>query len=203
MRVHLYIVQDFIGVKERLSAELAGNRTVMVPPMVTIQVPSWERNFYLLNVGGLSNPYLSHQTIIQFAQLCGLATSGYSTFPWHRLGNALVSEGAKSYGFHTVSPGEAAGLLSGCRVAVLTGGLGNIFDVASFRSIPAVFLPPFNDSQGQQLRLLKDRGLLDAWVDWQDIGFDPIDYWADQPSVNSMIGSRQLLLTELPPLFSP
>jgi hypothetical protein len=189
-RLSLYIAQDFVGVRERLSRELSGTRMVIVPPMVTTRSPAQERDYYLLNVGGLSSPYLFDQTIIQFGKLCASATSRLSVLPWHRLGNGLLVEGAGEFGFETVSPECALDLLSGCRVVVLTGGLGNIFDVASLRSIPAVFLPPFNDSQGQQLRLLQEQDLLDAWVDWHDVGFDPIDYSADQPSVMRAIAEN-------------
>jgi hypothetical protein len=193
-RLSLYIAQDFVGVREKLSCELSGARTIIVPPMVTTQTPSLEQSFYLLNVGGLSNPYLCDKTIIQFGQLCGSATSGLSELQWHRLGNDLLVEGAGEFGFETVSPEYALDLLSCCRVTVLTGGLGNIFDVASLRTIPSVFLPPFNDSQGQQLQLLQEQGLLDAWVDWHDVGFDPIDYWAYQPSVMRAIATNTEVL---------
>lgn len=189
-RLSLYIVQDFVGVRERLRRELSGGRVVITPPMVTTRSPALERDYYLLNVGGLSNPYLFDQTILQFGKLCASATARLSVLPWHRLGNGLLVEGAREFGFETVSPEYALDLLSGCRIVVLTGGLGNIFDVASLRSIPAVFLPPFNDSQGQQLRLLQEQGFLDAWVDWHDVGFNPIDYSAYQPSVMSAIAEN-------------
>jgi len=52
-------------------------------------------------------------------------------------------------------------VLSKTKYALMTSGLGNIYDTASY-NIPTVWLPPANDSQGQQLKLLTKANMIDG-----------------------------------------
>lgn len=52
-----------------------------------------------------------------------------------------------------------------------------------------IWLPPVNDSQGQQMVLLKQHHMLDFGIDWSDL-FEPIDYFAPQKDVLKQIAQN-------------
>ena len=69
----------------------------------------------------------------------------------------------------------------------MTPGLGNIYDAAGLAR-QAFWLPPTNDSQGQQLRLLLKHGVAPYQGDWHELNcpevpFAEVDYFGDQQEV--------------------
>jgi len=83
----------------------------------------------------------------------------------------------------TLPRDEVIALLPKIKVLFQTPGLANIYDSAAY-GIPTLFLPPANDSQGQQLRMIQAFDQVDECLDWHQIGNgDPIDYHNEQPVV--------------------
>lgn len=123
----------------------------------------------------------------------------YATTDWSRevgrelpvrLSNARLAKALPGSGLENRDRPGAYDALRAASVAVMTGGLGNVFDAASVRGLPAVWLTPMNDSQGRQLRALEALGLADRFVDWHRFGGEPIDYHTPQPEVLRAIADR-------------
>jgi hypothetical protein len=71
----------------------------------------------------------------------------------------------------------------------MTPGLGNVYDAARF-DIPTIWLPPANDSQGQQLFMLLEADMVDGHVDWHHLlPGKAIDYSAEQTGVLKKISA--------------
>ena len=84
----------------------------------------------------------------------------------------------------TIPPRQVQHLLGTSELAVMTPGLGNIYEAAALAK-RVFWLPPANASQGQQLVILRQRGLAPFAADWHEIlpGRAPIDYWMPDPIV--------------------
>ncbi|NTW13882.1 MAG: hypothetical protein HGA31_02530 [Candidatus Moranbacteria bacterium] len=180
----LYLPQDFFGVRERLASEPDAfpESVRVVPPIVAGRRRSSGKHV-LINLGGLQNPFWSVDEAVRYAESCVgailgcvppgdgivIATSG-------AIARRLSDGRAKSYPRNGMLD-----ILAETRYAFMTPGLGNIYDAAEY-GIPVVWLPPANDSQGQQLELLRRNGMVDAVVDWSELDC-PIDYFAEQPEV--------------------
>ena len=82
----------------------------------------------------------------------------------------------------TISPSEAQELLGASELAAMTPGLGNIYEAAALAK-RVFWLPPANNSQGQQLDMLRTRGLAPFAADWHEIlpARTPIDYYGPEP----------------------
>lgn len=91
------------------------------------------------------------------------------------------------YCIETLSRQEVETLLPHVAFALMTPGLGNIIDSAVY-GMPVCFLPPANDSQGWQLDILREKGLVSVsgQADW-DCFFDKIDYTQPQKMVLEQI----------------
>lgn len=181
----LYIAQDFFGVRERIAA--AGIRTPhVVAPIVDTDtgVPPEKRDCVLLNLGGLANPYWSPADTLAYARLMVDAfTSCHHAKSTVIAANATLAREFAHLGARNYSREEMQQVLRRAKYAFMTPGLGNIYDAARFGT-PTVWLPPANDSQGQQRNLLQSHQRLDAAIDWQDFLPDVrIDYRADQQLV--------------------
>jgi hypothetical protein len=186
----LYLAQDFFGVRERMSGEAAsfGQAEVIAP--VISATPSWrgERWHTLLNLGGLNNPYWSAQDTLAYARLVveSVVRSGAVQGPLIIAANATIASELRQYGAHNFSRAQMQSVLACAKYAFMTPGLGNIYD-AAHHAVPTIWLPPANDSQGQQLRLLAANNMADGALDWPD--FVPgaataaLDYKGDQAQV--------------------
>jgi hypothetical protein len=77
----------------------------------------------------------------------------------------------------TVSPQAAQRRLGESALAIMTPGLGNIYEAAELAG-RVFWLPPANATQGLQLAILRREGLAPFAADWHDIlpGQRPIDY---------------------------
>ena len=65
---------------------------------------------------------------------------------------------------------EMLNIIAESKLAFMTSGLGNIYDAAQF-DLPTIWLPPTNDSQGQQLQMISAKNMVDAHLDWGDIDY--------------------------------
>jgi len=77
--------------------------------------------------------------------------------------------------------------------------LGNIYEGSSM-SKKVIWLPAANDSQGQQLQLLRQHGMADYFIDWADI-FEltkPINYFDSQDKVMKEIAYYMKRLSDEP-----
>ncbi|KAJ3102362.1 hypothetical protein HDU96_009661 [Phlyctochytrium bullatum] len=201
----LYIAQDFVGVKDRIRKESDRfpAQTRIVPPIVAVRKPQdrkVEHNSALVNLGGLSNPLITNELMARFASILARACHEalepmisdvlVVTIP------AFVEQMPPTFTATTLSPTKVRERLESSGIAMMTSGLGNLFE-ASASGRPITWLPPTNDSQGQQIELMKRKGYIDWFVDWTDFTEGPaIDYFRPQELVMKEICDRMLLLIE-------
>ncbi len=181
----LYLAQDFFGVRERLKneANLFPKNVQIVPPIVSQVRQRISKRYTLINLGGLQNPLwtvddVSHyaQTFIEVIKRCLPQGEELIIATSNAIAAKLNDNKVRSY-----NRAEMYEILENTKYAFMTSGLGNIYDAAKF-DIPTIWLPPANDSQGQQLELLKKHRVSDGQIDWADFG-KPIDYFAEQTVV--------------------
>ncbi len=190
----LYIAQDFFGVRERLEQEahlFNAERVRVVPPIIGgVAHASGVRDTVLLNLGGLNNPFWSAEGTLAYARLIVEAFASVSgnveviiTANKCIAANALIAQELAEFGVKNLSRAEMQEVLKGAKFALMTPGLGNVYDAARF-DIPTIWLPPANDSQGQQLFMLLEAGMVDGHVDWHHLlPGKAIDYSAEQTGV--------------------
>lgn len=184
-RSDLYLAQDFFGVHERLSLnpEEFPESVLVVPPIVSEKRSRVSKKYTLINLGGLQNPLWSVDDVLRYAQIfitaikeCLPPSENLIVATSNAIARKMNDGGARSY-----NRKEMYDILENTKYAFMTSGLGNIYDAAKF-DIPTVWLPPANDSQGQQLDLLRKYKMSDGQIDWADIG-NPINYFEEQPVV--------------------
>lgn len=189
----LYIAQNFFGVEERIAAEKdLLPKTIVVPAIVLNTHKCCEQSDLLLtNLGGLNNPYMSQEEILQYAEVLFKVVHA-SLEPKFEKAAYVTSKSIAQNMQHicpvqTLLPCEVQKTLSAAKLALMTSGLGNLFE-ASLMQKKVVWMPPANDSQGQQIELLEKHGMIDARVDWSDIfEGEKIDYFAEQQQVLKQI----------------
>lgn len=178
----LYLAQNFFGVKERLAGNLSRfSDAHIVPPLIPEKQPR-EGEHVLINLGGLQNPSWTLDQTTKYARK--LISALFEIIPEKEKVRIATSQAiAERIGSPNLiyTREEMKEILATSKYAFMTPGLGNIYDSAVY-GIPTVWLPPANDSQGQQLALLKSHGLLDGSVDWTDLGH-PIDYHETQQTI--------------------
>lgn len=180
----LYIAQAFHGVQERLNQEKLP-QWLMVPPIVPKTVPQKERSYILANLGGVQNPLWSFETTLLYAQT--MIEIIKQIIPCHDT-LKIITSAKIAHHLHdphvvTYSREEVINFLPRVKLAMMTPGLANIYDSAIY-NIPTLFLPPANDSQGQQLNLIRNHKTVDQWVDWSDLfPHTPLDYQDNQEDV--------------------
>lgn len=193
LRADLYLCQDFFGVRERV-AGLDFRSVAVVPPLVPEGLAgAGARAGAVINLGGLKNPLLSEAVAEGYAaRLAGILAPLAE-----RQGHAVtILTGATTAGrlaaahpsATTVPPDEAQRRLGAAALAVMTPGLGNIYEAAALAR-RVFWLPPANDSQGRQLALLREKGLAPFSADWHELleGMSPLDYRAPQAEVMAAI----------------
>lgn len=177
----LYIAQNFFGVKERLTDspdEFPLN--VVVEPIISNHHPSNQKDCVLLNLGGLQNPFWEFEDTVSYARTMIDAvrqalptTEDLIVATSYKVANEFNDPKVKTHDRE-----DMIKLLERAKYAIMTPGLGNIYDAASF-GIPALWLPPANDSQGQQTQLLAQNDCCDEYLDWREVTQD-IDYRTSQ-----------------------
>lgn len=184
-----YIAQNFFGVAERLKCESEQfPESVIVPPIVSGISNRKSTNTLLVNMGGLSNPFLEDEDIQIFASVIfnTVHEALHSQFQdIHFVTNKKIADSLHGpYQVTTMLPSEIQEILSRSRLAIMTSGLGNIYEASAMQK-EILWLPPANDSQGQQIRLLQQHHMIDFSIDWHHLldDVDPIDYFAPQEDV--------------------
>jgi hypothetical protein len=136
----------------------------------------------------LSNPYIEESDLIAFARVLlrsihellepSFEQSYYVT-------SRAIANGTKDIcPVKSMLPHQVQKILNSSKLAVMTSGLGNIFEASTMQR-RVLWLPPANDSQGQQIKLLEQNRMADFAIDWHEILEDelPIDYFAPQEEV--------------------
>ncbi len=180
----MYLAQDFFGVKERLRDEstMFPSMVRVVPPIVSQKRSRLSRKYTLINLGGLQNPAWSLEDVVRYAKIFIQAITDCVSHEnviiatSNAIAVRLDDSRARNYNRAAMHD-----ILENTKYAFMTPGLGNIYDAAKF-AIPTVWLPPANDSQGQQLEVLRKHGLSDSHIDWADLG-KPIRYADAQATV--------------------
>ncbi len=190
--VDLYIAQNFFGVEERLnSAEFAAATWQTVAPIVGNQSDRVaDKDLVLVNLGGLSNPLWTSNEALSYARQ--ILEAVLPTLEGQKVvvaANSAISSALAHLGAKNLSREQMQVVLQQAKYALMTPGLGNIYDAARFNT-PTIWLPPANDSQGQQLALLNKSRLVDGLVDWHQIlPISAIDYSAEQGDVLKSVAS--------------
>ena len=205
-RADLYLAQNFLMVEERIRMHKEKfPETIVVPPIVSglhRQHEEQQTNDLLVNTGGLMNPLVEPQVLMDYAQVilsCAHKNFSQQYDHVHYTGSRALAETLQRFDVKTLQPHQVQTTLEQSKLALMTSGLGNIFEAASMAK-KVIWLPPANDSQGQQLRLLQRYNLTDGNIDWHDIFADeePIDYFAAQPDVLNRITKRVKRLVSEP-----
>jgi hypothetical protein len=188
--VDLYLAQDFYGVRERLQNDPTAfpSHVEIVPPIVSQKRQRGSEEHILINLGGLQNPFVADDILIAYAKkvLTEIlrVTRGSNVII---SGSQAIARALPEFPIESYKRDAMYTILEATTCAFMTPGLGNIYDTAKF-NIPTVWLPPANDSQGQQLQILKQHNAVDALIDWSDLGY-PVDYFAAQNSVLTAISA--------------
>jgi hypothetical protein len=161
----------------------------VVPPIVEPvdhEFHLQRRRHILLNLGGLNNPFWSVQDTLAYARLVVEPIARWAKSRRAKLviaTNATVAKELSKFGACNYTREEMQHVLARARYAFMTPGLGNIFDAARFGT-RTIWLPPANDSQGQQKNLLVAHAMADGWFDWHDVVPGArINYRGDQEEV--------------------
>jgi hypothetical protein len=179
----LYIAQRFFGVEERFSREHRAfpRHCQTVAPIVSARTHR-RRRYVLLNMGGLQNPLWDFKDTVLYASI--ITNAFKAAVPAQQsliTTSASVAQALNEPAVKTLSRQEMNDVLAKTQHAIMTPGLGNMYDAAAF-DIPTLWLPPANDSQGQQVQLLAKNGCIDEYLDWNKFS-DSINYTAMQKNV--------------------
>jgi len=180
----LYIAQQFFGTEERLINEAHSFPAYkLVSPIIAANTKYEEKQHILLNMGGLQNPYWDFKDTIAYAKLMLDAVTAAipETETLIITTSSTVANALNDSRIVTLPRQSMIETLAKSKFAIMTPGLGNIYDAASF-DIPTLWLPPANDSQGQQSKLLLENDCCDVNIDWGELGAF-IDYKATQTTV--------------------
>ncbi len=196
----LYIAQDFYGVEARLQNVFnASSAYTIVPPIVeAAQNHAVAKQGILLNLGGLQNPHWSLDAAAEYART--IIASVRKVIPE---GESLTIATSQAIADHlhdpdvrTYSVEAMRTLRQNCRVALMTPGLGNIFDAAAER-VATLWLPPANDSQGQQADILQANLPDTSRIDWKDIMPSwEMDYKSAQTEILQQISAASACLAQ-------
>lgn len=180
-----YITQDFYGVKDILEKFDFKVQSHVIPPLIQKKdLKEKCEDFLLINFGGLENPFWTVEVTahyiqnilkvilpvveIQFKKIKIVCSQNHITY-------------LKDFPVETASYKEMQHYLQKASFVIATSGLGNIYEIANYQ-VSSLFLPPVNDSQGQQLEILKREGLIDNALDWIEFQTS-IDYFKPQLDV--------------------
>lgn len=180
-----YITQNFYGVEERVR-QLGLQSYSVIPPTVQAKVDDSVADTVLINFGGLENPLWDLSISVQYIKnvldaILPLLSGERVEISCSKAHLPHLSQ----YPVKNYSYLEMQNILSRTKFLIATPGLGNIYEAANYE-IPSLFLPPANDSQGQQLVILNQQGLISNKIDWVDLN-KSIDYKQSQQDVLNQI----------------
>jgi hypothetical protein len=191
--IHLYIVQDFFNVKERIRSHSMKSGKALITEAIIPYIPPQlgPPSGTLFNIGGVSNPFLDDNlasdfvlTILDIVKNCTSELGGGLIL---NINPKLITNEISDQ--INVDPLESAKRLSKVKLSILSPGLGNIYESALY-SHNVIWLPPLNNSQGQQLFLIKKHFPNTIHLDWSL--FMPnlyINYFDKQHKVMAKINS--------------
>lgn len=176
----MYWGVNFKGVSEALLKLQKRNPDVrLVSPFVDHKttLECEERSGYMLSFGGVDNPSFEDGISTTYVEsVLGSLASG-QVFS-HILGNSKLHSSVKS-----LPIGEFQNKLAQSKGFIGTSGLGHICDLI-YRSTPALFLMPVNDSQYHQSQLLPNQNDQWSYIQWDEFGPDyVVDYRLSQDKI--------------------
>lgn len=179
-----YITQDFYGVAQLVDTLNQDNlsKHYIIPPLIQKKdISNKCEDFVLINFGGLENPYWTVEVTANYIRkiltiILPIVQSQFKKVKIVCSQNHLAY--LEDFPVDTASYKEMQSLLQKASYIIATSGLGNIYELANYQ-VPSLFLPPVNDSQGQQLEILKKEGLIDNALDWSEFHCS-IDYFKEQ-----------------------
>lgn len=180
-----YITQDFYGVKEILEQNDFKIQSHVIPPLIQKKDLKQKcEDFLLINFGGLENPFWTVEVTAHYIQqilsvIIPVVKTKFKTIKIVCSQNHL--DYLTDFPVETASYKEMQNYLQKASFVIATSGLGNIYEIANYQ-VNSLFLPPVNDSQGQQLEILKKEGLIDNALDWSEFQTS-IDYFKSQLDV--------------------
>lgn len=200
-KAHTYITQDFYGVQERIQS-LGLTNSIVVAPLIELKknIDNVTKELILINFGGLENPHWDID--ITFKYITSILDY---LLPVLRKQNKpikiacskkhidkFIHEFGKpsyqGYELQNFSYEQMQNYLQKACLLLATPGLGNIYESANYK-ISSIFLPPVNDSQGQQLEILIKEGLIDSYLGWDALTNKKVNYFDAQISVLNSISS--------------
>lgn len=168
----LYLAQDFFGVRERIAANPKSYaHPIVVKPILKAISHANHKDIVLVNLGGIKNPHWSNEDVIAYAKTIieALNLAIPHTENVVIAASQVVCNALKDPRIKTYTREEISALLPRVKYAAVTPGLSNIYDMSQY-AIPTLYLPPANDSQGLQAKIMNMNNMADAWMDWSDIG---------------------------------
>lgn len=180
-----YISQGFYGVEQRLK-EIPNS--CLVPPLVPVKSQNRNRSLVLMNLGGLQNPLWKPDTAQRYAAclIKAFKAAIQDDDSYLIITSSQIAHQLDMTGISVFSRPEVNRMLPQIKYGLMTPGLANIYDAAAY-NIPTLFVPPANDSQGQQLRLLIENKCIDQYLDWETLTGQPIDYKGNQLQIIKQI----------------
>lgn len=181
LNCHTYIVQNFYGVQERIQ-KLNITNLILVPPLISSKklLNQLNKDIILFNFGGLENPHWNTDITFKYITNCLdllipilekqnkeikiVCSKNHIEKFVDNFGNPYYL----GYKIENFSYEEMQHCLQKTSLLLATPGLGNIYECANYQ-IPSVFLPPANDSQGQQLNILTDKGFVNSCLSWDHL----------------------------------
>lgn len=182
----LYISQDFYWVKERITSNPGKfPKSFIVPSINPTSTIDREKKYILINLWGLHNPFWKDDDVVLYAEK--MINNIFNVIPNDEevifTATSIVAKKLKKFGVKTFSRDEIKQVLSQTKMAFMTPWLGNIYDVAYY-NIPTIWLPPANDSQWQQLKILIENSICDESIDWPDLlKYFELDYKGNQQEI--------------------
>ena len=190
-KVDLYLSQNFFGVQEKLKEFDTQLRNIRIlSPLLNEKIEEISFNGTLINLGGVANPFVEKDIYRNF--FSALLTTLLEIIHFHTnnadvvvLTSEFLHKINSNCSINTVQPNKSNSYLKAAKKAFLNPGLGNIYEAAKFSHCP-IWLLPTNNSQGQQLKIIRENNLTNMYVDWEDI-IEPIDYFHKQEFVMSKL----------------
>lgn len=186
-----YLAQNFYHVPERLQ-QINIKHYELIPPLVDdgsdFSLDNSNDSFVLINFGGLENPLWESYITLQYMENILHVLIPYlkdKNINYKIACNVKHAEYFKQYGAKNYAYQDMQALVRKANFIYATSGLGNIYECSQYQK-KCLFLPPANDSQGQQISILDNLNLVDSFIDWKDLGFQ-IDYQEKQKIVLQQI----------------
>ena len=183
LKPYAYISQDFVGVETNFNVIECNNKYI-INPLLSKHTKQSEK-YNVLNFGGLENCYFNDKDTITYIQNIIEPILNHCNIDYILGSVKHVKKLKDRYNIQTLPYEEMQVLLSNTNNLFCTTGLGNIYEANKYK-LNTIFLPPTNDSQGQQLEIIKDKILIENNLDWS-LFSNTVNYFASQGEVMNAI----------------